>query len=213
MNFDRVARTYQVLETTAFGNALQRARACWLDRISTPKRALIVGQGNGRFLCELLRRQPQLEIDCVDASERMLALAKERVQQAGADSLHRVQFLKDDVLTWVPSNSYDLLVTHFFLDCFRSAELQLIVQKLANATTTGATWLIADFSVPSAGIARIHAKLWLHAMYAFFQIAAGLAARQLVDPGPYLYDAGFHLLSSQSFRFGMLQSAMYRRGG
>ena len=62
MSFDRLARPYRLLETLAFGNALQRARTFWIDKIPSPKRALIVGEGNGRFLCELLCTYPKIDV-------------------------------------------------------------------------------------------------------------------------------------------------------
>ena len=59
VSFDSIAPAYRTLETIAFGGALQRARVACLGEIGTPRRALIVGEGNGRFLCELLRRSSE----------------------------------------------------------------------------------------------------------------------------------------------------------
>src|SRR5437016_5407100 len=50
MNFDRVAPHYRWLETVTFGSALEKSRNYWIRRVPRPKRALIVGEGNGRFL-------------------------------------------------------------------------------------------------------------------------------------------------------------------
>ena len=121
-----------------FGNALQRARIYWIDKIPRPGRALIVGEGNGRFLCELLRVHPKIEIDCIDASERMLQLTRSRVRRTRPESLAHVQFFHQDILNWSPRHSYDLLVTHFLLDCFESEKLELIVAKLAETARQNA---------------------------------------------------------------------------
>ena len=74
MSFDLLAPHYRWLETIVFGNALQKARTCWISNIPRPKRTLLLGAGNGRFLCELLQVHP--DVDCLDASERMLQLAR-----------------------------------------------------------------------------------------------------------------------------------------
>ena len=209
MNFDLVAPHYRLLETIAFGNALQTARTYWIEQIPRPRRALVVGEGNGRFLCELLRAHPKIDIDCIDASRVMLALARARVRQLRPESLASVRFIHLDVLTWSPLNSYDLLVTHFFLDCFPPDQVGAIVAKLARAARPAAIWLIADFCIPHRRFARIHAKFWVRMMYAFFRVFAGIPAKELVDPTPYLQCNGFVRSSRRLSRGGMLRSDLY----
>ena len=209
MSFDLVAPHYRWLETIAFGNALQRARTCWIDTIARPKRTLIFGEGDGRFLCELVRAYPKIDVDCVDASETMLQLARARLRRMHPESFSRVHFFCEDILKWSPRKSYDLLVTHFFLDCFPATELQAIIAKLARAAEPDAIWLLADFTIPWKGFARAHAKLWLRMMYTFFRAAAGIAANELVDPAPYLDGHGFIPHSENLSRAKMLRSDVY----
>jgi ubiquinone/menaquinone biosynthesis C-methylase UbiE len=214
MNFDRVADHYYWLETLAFGSALQRARAQWLEKLTEPKRALIVGEGNGRFLCELLRVHPKIEVDCLDASGRMLDLAKKRLRRKMPKALPQVRFLHQDVRTWpAPIATYDLVVSHFFLDCYDELEISAIVRKLTTATTQTAAWLIADFCLPPPGLARVHARLWLSFMYRFFRTFAGISGRRLVDPSPFFKAMGFKLASSYHLRFGMVKSEIWLKTG
>lgn len=209
MSFDVIAPWYRTLETVAFGNALQRARLACLAEIRAPSRALIVGEGTGRFLLELLRAYPNVEIDCVDASGRMLLLARQRLEGHDAD---RVQFLQRDLLTWTPGAArYDLIVTHFFLDCFPETELAEIVGRLSQAATAEADWLLADFRIPANGFARWRARVWLAVMYRFFRFTARIEANDLVDPAPFLHSAGFALASQHLFRGGLLKSQLWRR--
>lgn len=208
MSFDSIAPWYRALETIAFGNALQRARVVCLDGIGSCQRALIVGEGNGRFLAELLRKQPAIQVDCVDASERMLELARQRI----GDEANRVTFLQRDIRSWTPSQQrYDLIVTHFFLDCFSQEQLPEIVRKLSRAATNNAIWLLADFNVPDGTFARVRARAWLAAMYLFFRVVARIEARQLIDPSPFLRTAGFVLEQSVLFRGGIVKSEVWRR--
>ena len=209
MSFDLVAPHYRWLEKIAFGNALQRARTCWLETIARPKRTLILGEGDGRFLCELLRVHRGIDIDCVDASEVMLELASARLRRMQPESFSRVNFIREDILKWSPHHSYELLVTHFFLDCFPGGELEAIIAKLASAAGPGAVWLIADFTIPRKRFARAHARVWLRMMYTFFRAAAGIAAKELVDPIPYLVGYGFTRASENLSRASMLRSDVY----
>jgi ubiquinone/menaquinone biosynthesis C-methylase UbiE len=208
VSFDAVAPWYRTLETIAFGGALQQARVACLPEIGSPRHALILGEGNGRFLSELLRTQPGVRVDCVDASERMLKLARQRLD----NETDRVRFLHRDIRAWAPpANHYDLIVTHFFLDCFPGDQVEEIVQKLSRAATSNATWLLADFSIPSDSFARFRARIWLAAMYRFFRFTAGIPARELIDPSRFLRRAGVVLEAQHLLRGGMLESELWKR--
>ena len=211
MNFDRVAPHYRWLETVTFGSALEKSRNYWVRRVPRPKRALIVGEGNGRFLCKLLRVHPGIHVDCVDASVRMLELAHARVRRLRPDWYQFVRFIQSDVLSWSPSDSYDLVVTHFFLDCFNEKQLRSVVSKLANAARENSIWLIADFTVPLEVFARAHSMFWLRTMYAFLRVTAQLENKRLVDPRRYLESAGFARIATESFRWKMIQTEIYAR--
>jgi SAM-dependent methyltransferase len=211
VSFNTIAPAYRTLETIAFGNTLQRARIACLDEIGSPRRALIVGEGNGRFLAAVLQRHPLIRIDCVDSSERMLDLARRHVLDTARDEIKRVAFLCEDIRSWRPNDRYDLIVTHFLLDCFSTQQVGLIVAKLAQAAAPNAIWLLADFTIPKGGFARGHASAWLAAMYWFFRCVAGIEARELVDPSPFLRVEGFTLARQHLFRLGMVKSELWRK--
>jgi len=211
VSFDAVAPWYRSLETIAFGNALQRCRVAYLSEVGSSRRALVVGEGNGRFLCALLRAHPEIEVDCVDASDRMLELARQRIQRELPRSAAQVRFLHRDVSSWAPpENRYDLVVTHFVLDCFPEAELVDVIKRLARAAKPKAVWLLADFRIPARGSARLRARVWLAVMYRFFRLTARIPASQLIDPTPFLQAAGFTLARQRLFRRGMLKSELWR---
>ncbi len=206
MNFDRVAPHYRWLETLAFGNRLQEARTAFVRKIPSPRRVLILGEGNGRFVAEFVRAHPAPRVDCIDASCRMIALAQQRVNGA------QVQFVNANVRdTALEAGTYDLIVTHFFLDCFAGAELCEVVKKVAAAATVDASWLLADFHFPDSGWRRFHASLWIRAMYLFFRLTTGLKTRNLDDPSALLCESGFQCVRRQQSRFRMIKSELWRR--
>jgi len=184
-----------------------------LEEIAVPRRALIVGEGNGRFLCELLRLHSGIEVDCVDASQRMLQLARKRVDRELGDE-DRVRYLQRDITSWnPPEHHYDLVVTHFVLDCFAENQVAAIVKKLARAATEDANWLLADFCLPSDGLPRFRARGWLAAMYFFFRITAQIPTSKLIDPTPFLCVEGFALARQHFFHRGMLKSEVWCKSG
>src|SRR6478672_9520762 len=123
---------------------MQKARTRWIETVPPPKRVLTVGEGTGDFLRTFVRVHRNAVVDCLDASARMLELARLRI----SGPFNRVRFLKEDILSWPAPESYDLLVTNFVLDCFPQDELKLVVGKLAGVANPGASWLLADFCIP-----------------------------------------------------------------
>lgn len=212
MSFDRIAPHYHWLETITFGSTLQKARARWIEAIAAPKRVLILGEGAGRFLCEFLRAHPEAAVDCVDASPRMLELARGRVARALPQAVGRVRFLRKDIISWSPAGDYDLLVANFVLDCFRREELNSIISKLARAATSDAHLFLADFSIPQETLSRAHAQLWLTVMYWFFRITTGIQTTRLIDPTNDLEANGFFRLARSEWRFGLVKAELWRRG-
>ncbi len=202
MNFDRIAPHYRRLETLVFGRKLQEARCAFVSQLPPSRRALIVGEGDGRFLEQLREGQPALPVECIDASAKMLELARAR---AGDRS---TQFIQADIREAAfPPARYDLVATHFFLDCFEEKELREVVKKLSAAAMPDAIWLVADFRPPAGGWGR----LLIATMYLFFRWIAGLQARRLVDYAPFLSQDGFVLEKESGAPNEIIRSQLWRR--
>lgn len=111
-----------------------------------------------------------------------------------------------------PAGQFDLIVTHFFLDCLTPEDLRTVVHALARAAKPGAHWLLADFHVPHQPFAaRLRAKAIIATAYTFFRAVAGLKVRQLADPFPVLGACGFQRERMRSWSWGMLYSSLWRR--
>ena len=70
MNCDLIAPHYWWIERLGMGRALERRRRWFLPEIGNAPRALVLGDGDGRFLRELLRRNSAVRADYVDLSGR-----------------------------------------------------------------------------------------------------------------------------------------------
>jgi ubiquinone/menaquinone biosynthesis C-methylase UbiE len=210
MSFDLLAPHYRWMEWLLAGRKLQRCRTAFVEAIPRPQRVLMLGEGNGRCLVELLRAYPEARFTCVDASRRMLDRARARVRAHGLRD-ERIEFVHADVSGWqAPLEKFDLLVTHFFLDCFRADQLAKMIPHLSAAATPGARWLLADFREPAAGIAKWRARGILQAMYFFFQQATRLPASRLTPPDAFLQQSGFVLRERSLFEWGLLHSDLWQ---
>lgn len=209
MNCDRLARWYRWAEYGAFGRALEKRRFYFLDTLSAPRRVLMLGEGDGRFLQALARRHPGAVIDYVDSSARMLALAQGRTPASAKIRFHHTNALTDPL----PGCAYDLVVTHFFLDCLTGADLELLLRRVLAASAPGAQWVISEFHLPPAGVASLWARSWLWLLYRFFRVATGLRTNRLPDHPAALRRHGFSLTHSRLAWAGLLTSELWSLTG
>lgn len=150
-------------------------------------------------------------MDSVDISPGMLAAARRRVR-AVPGALERTRFVTADARTDpLPDAGYDLVVTNFFLDCFRPSELTTVVARVAEACAPGAMWLDGDFRLPSKGWERAAARVALAGMYTFFRLTTRMPNGRLTDPAPHLSAAGFRLDAEATWLRGFLSARLWVR--
>jgi SAM-dependent methyltransferase len=201
MNCDLIAPHYWWIERLGMGRALELRRRWFLPEIENARRALVLGDGDGRFLRELLRRNPVVRADYMDLSARMLALAR---QKAGDG---RVKYQRADALTVAfPQDEYDLIATHFFFDCFGPSELETLIGRVADSAKPGAQWIVSEFRTPNT-----LARLLVSALYLFFRITTGLKTRKLVDHRPILRSQGFRLINASHSHGALVVSELWER--
>ena len=204
--FDRIARPYRWLEYLSFGPMLERVRFSRIPQFAGTRRALVLGDGDGRFLARLLASNPSLQAEVVDQSPAMLRLLEHRATAAGAG--HRVHIHQTDARAFQPTGPYDLVITHFFLDCFTAAEVLTLAGKIRPHLSKDARWLISEFAIPP-GIASLPAKGVVTALYAAFRIITGLRVRTLPDHAQALARSGLILKARRRFLAGLLVSELW----
>jgi SAM-dependent methyltransferase len=187
-NFDLIARPYRYLEYLTLGRALERTRLHYLPALAQQKRALILGDGDGRFLAQLLSRNSHLQADAIDTSATMLHLLRERCEANAT----RLQTHPIDALAFNPSNpeKYDLVVTHFFFDCLTQSDLETLISRIIPHLAPKALWLISDFSIPLRGPMSLLARVYIRHLYLAFRILTHLRTTRLPDHATPLTQAG-----------------------
>jgi len=202
------------MERLLAGRALQRCRTAFLPETLNAKSALLLGEGNGRFLSEFLRVNETAAVTCVDSSAKMLELARRQVVRTGANP-DRLAFVRADPFdeeetTW-HRGPFDLIVTHFFLDCFRRDQLSFLLPRIADQCSPKVKWLLGDFQLPGRGFWRWRARVVLWLAYRFFRLVTRLPADALADPAPLLIHLGFERRAQKLFQHHLLHSDLWER--
>lgn len=207
-NFDLIARPYRWLEYLSFGPALTRCRNHFLPQLTTRRRALVLGDGDGRFLARLLAANPNLHADAIDISPAMLGLLTRRAHHAHPTAATRLSTYNIDALSFAFTATYDLVVTHFFLDCLTRPQLDALVSRLVPHLAPGAVWLVSDFRIP-AGALRLPARAVVGSLYCGFRLLTGLRTHRLPDHATAIARAGLTCRGRQLSFGGILVTELW----
>jgi ubiquinone/menaquinone biosynthesis C-methylase UbiE len=208
-NFDRVARPYRWLEYMSFGLWLERCRSAQLAHLTGARRALLLGDGDGRFLARLLAANPALTADVVDSSQSMLTILDHRIRRFGPQARRRICLHHADALEWNPTGSYDLIVSHFFLDCFLPYQLEQLFDRVLSHARPGARWVISEFAIPRNPFTGCLARGIIGLLYRAFGLLAGLPVRALPQYAPALLRRGVVLSHDRRYLAGLLCSQVW----
>jgi hypothetical protein len=210
------------MEFFIFGPWLSLTRRTFLRSLAHCRHALVLGDGDGRFTARLLRENPAVTIDAVDASGAMLQALLHRANPDSSPdpspnsspAPNRVRVHLADIRNWQPpapilGAPYDLIVTHFFLDCLTTQEIQTLAAKLRPAVSPRALWVVSDFAVPPGWLGRFIARPLVASLYFSFGLLTGLEVRTLPDHASALGHAGFILLERRTRLGGLLIAELW----
>jgi SAM-dependent methyltransferase len=210
-NFDSLAHIYRWMEYCSFGPMLERCRFHFLSRCAQARHALVLGDGDGRFTARLLAANPAIQVDAVDASTAMLAALRKRVRgDSGADS--RLHTIQADLRRFSPPRQgYDLVASHFFLDCLTDEDVSALVGRLLPHLTEDARWLVSEFSVPEIGWQRVGARLLIRSLYFAFFLITRLRVHRMPDYSKIFREHGFDRGEPAVYLGGLLVSEVWTR--
>lgn len=208
-DFDWIARPYRWLEYVTLGPMLQRCRTYFLPQIAGCEKALVLGDGDGRFLAKLMAQNLTLQADAVDTSGTMLELLTLRVDRTTPGASMRLRTHHGNALEFVQGEGYDLVVTHFLLDCLVQEDVEKLVASVRTRMQPGAVWLISDFRTPE-GFLEWPSRVLIRSLYLAFRMATGLRTSRLPDYATSLVLAGFVPVEEHLLLGGLLTTAIWK---
>ncbi|GAA4017599.1 hypothetical protein GCM10022408_34020 [Hymenobacter fastidiosus] len=204
--FDRVAAFYDPLSHFIFGQELQLAQQATLEALPLGHPyVLIIGGGSGWVLPEVLSRRPNARVLYVEASPMMLVKSRETLLRLAPKHATQVEFRLGTETSLRPQESFDVIITFFFLDLFALARLRAVLDRLTAVRRRGAPWLLADFRPPQT---RWQQAL-LVTMYRFFRLTTGISGRRLPPIHAELARMGLFPRQQQLFYRGLVEATVF----
>jgi len=210
-DFDRVARIYRWAEYASLGRLLERARTHFLPALLECRQAMVLGDGDGRFLARLMAQNTLMQAVAVDTSAEMLALLRRSCVRA-TNVEERLTLVQASALESMPSTETDLIVTHFFLDCLTQADVDALTKSFAASLQPGTLWVVSDFALPHAAWLRPLAAVYIRALYFAFRVLTGLRVTRLPDAQAAMERAGFERIGRKEFIGGLVYTELWRLG-
>jgi tRNA (cmo5U34)-methyltransferase len=198
--FDRIAFIYDFLARIVFGQSIVDSQRYFLNKIQNGSKILILGGGTGWLLADLMKLKPDCKVWYIEASEKMIALARNKV--GSSHSIHFIHGTEESI----PEIKFEVVITNFYLDLFSNRQLEHLVKNLQSVLKTSSSWIVTDF---------VNDKKWwqpviLRIMYFFFRITCGLKIKQLPEWDQLIARKGTKEVESKSFYRGFIKTVLYQ---
>jgi hypothetical protein len=105
---------------------------------------------------------------------------------------------------------FDLVATHFFLDCLTTGEVERLVEDVRPRMTSGGRWIVSEFAVPERSAMRLPAWIVVRSLYLSFRLLTGLRAQRLPDHRSAMKAHGLVLHEQSSMLGGLLTAELWR---
>lgn len=199
--FDNIAQIYDPLAKLFFGKAHINSQKAFISDIPDGSTVLILGGGAGDILVALLLLKPACTVYYVEASERMISLAKKKTR-----NFHNIYFIHGTQEN-IPNQIFSTIITNFYFDLFTTKTLHAVVNTINKSLHIGSKWIVTDF---------VDSKIWwqrmmLRVMYLFFQKTCKIEANSLPVWEPILSRINFKKEKTIFFFNGFIRSELYHR--
>jgi hypothetical protein len=142
----------------------------------------------------------------------MLAVLRQRARRSCRSADIRLSTTEADIRKFTPAEKdYDLIVSHFFLDCLTDGEVRALAERLTPHMTQNAGWLVSEFAVPEKGWKRLGARFLTRSLYVAFSVLTQLRVRQIPNYAQAFNDNRLQRTKKAVFLGGVLVAEVWER--
>lgn len=209
--YDRIAFSYDFVAGFFSFNQINKSQLAFLSHLSDRSTCLILGGGTGYFLQQLLEIHSTIQVTYVDASVKMIAAAKQRIQKKIPAALDRVAFICKEVesFEW---QKYDVIVCNYFLDLFDPVYIKVLAGKFKQHLHSRGVVYITDFHInESHRVLRWSTILGLKILYCLHKCIIKTGSSKLSEIETIMVEHNFLILRSKDYLKGILKCSLYGR--
>ncbi|WP_276367786.1 class I SAM-dependent methyltransferase [Chryseolinea sp. H1M3-3] len=199
--FDKVAPFYDRLSRIVFGSSIHNAQIYYLTKVPREAKVLMVGGGTGRLLSELMITKPECQVWYIDASHKMIELAKRKTKKFG----NRITFIHGTENSIPQDIIFDSVITPFYLDLFSQENCAQAIHKIQRSLNAQGIWIATDF---------VNTTWWhsvmLFLMYWFFKFTCSIETMTLPNWERLMSENGFLEVEFQTFYGGFIKTVRFR---
>lgn len=200
--YDKIAPFYDDLVGLVFGKDIYDAQTCFFNEIPSGANVLIIGGGTGWILIGLIKLNPCCKIWYIDSSERMIGLARNKVNEN--KSIVFIHGTETDIPVDV---QFDTIITNFFVDSFSNEVLPSIIELIEKSLLLNGKWLVAEFVDTSKK--KHQSLLWF--MHVFFKWVCQHPNIRLVDWQEAFKSRSFLIVKEKDFHQGFIKSVVFSK--
>ena len=208
--FGRLAKPYRWMEYLTFGRALERCRFRFLHELKASNVRWCWGTATAVSPRSCWLLLPGAAVHAVDVSPAMLRALQARCGAPDRLTTHCVD-LSQELPVDVRALTFDLVTTHFFLDCLSTAQVESLVARVKPLLAEGGYWVVSEFDVPRGGM-RLPATLIVRGLYAGFRALTGLRTQRLPDYRTAMEQHGFVCRTRIPSLGGLLVAELWTAG-
>jgi hypothetical protein len=187
-----------------YGNSLLAIQHLLIKELPLKGRLLILGGGNGQILPSIYNQSPNLKITFLEASSKMIALAKKQTP-----TRQDIIFIHSDSVESMKIDC-DYVYASFFLDLFSPSYMKDIVQTIENYQKYPLTWFIADFHLGPTLKYRLLRALQVKLSILFFTITTNHHQNFLPDVFRFFIKNRYKSLVTIHLKYGFLRAQIFK---
>jgi len=195
-NYDRAAWFYEKSAKFYSTNQIRATKRFQVQFIKPDDKVLYLGAGAGEDA--IMAARAGAKVTCIDISQGMLDRVQRRFDAEGL----KVELICGDAYQHDRIGYYDICAANYFLNIFRRADMQKMMNFSATLVRPGGKYLIADVALPQGNIfAKAFNLFYLKLAMASFWTMGLVPWHENYDYVSCLSEAGLQLDQVEYFRF------------
>ena len=210
--FDFLSPMYNKISQAFFGKSLINSQKYFIPNLKKAKSVLILGGGTGEILADLMKFQISEYYYYLDISQGMIDRSEKLISEKFIENINQVRFDCGSYQNISVHPPFDLVITPYFLDCFKEKEVENVINLLHSKLADGGEWLFVDFNVSNKSfISKISSYLIIKFLYLFFNVLCRINVYQLPNFSKYFSEQKLEVISEKYFLQEMLVGRIYKK--